>query len=541
MFWGRRLAQELPSDQSRKAPGSSLSGRLRFAGLNQDQCDLLRRYRGMLEPYMKAGLRDLMLRYQSMPDCSPSFESESQLERLHDLQTSHWGVLTDARFDALYAERVKVLSDTESRIGMDPRWHVAGHAVVLEHMLEGLIGEGAARSWRPGSAKRNRELAEAAKAVVRLVMVDTEIAISLRFNELRNRHNQELGRQREEDQMEAARVLGDALQAFAAGDLTARIEGDVPEAYRDIAQSFNSALQKIGSTMEQATGNVREASLLSSRFADEGKALADFSVRQAERLGEASGVLGTVISGVHGSAETIAFAEKAVSSARLSAEQSGAAVGDAITAMADIEHSAEQIGKIIGTIDEIAFQTNLLALNAGIEAARAGDSGRGFAVVAQEVRALAQRSTEAAREIKSLVGGTKTQVEAGVRMVNRTQEAIGGVVQQVSDISGMMGDIARQTDENVGSLRSVASELGAIGSDAGINAQRSTQTAHVADDLHTVILELGRTVREFRIARQQHEQAETDIPYQNSTATVMRENRMSYGYGQQQLRRQGVN
>ncbi|KQO79124.1 chemotaxis protein [Rhizobium sp. Leaf262] len=513
---------------------------MRFAGLTQDQCDLLRRYRTMLEPHVKAGLRDLMVRFQSMPDCSPSFESENQLDRLHDLQTAHWSVLTDARFDAVYAERIKVLSDTESRMGLDPRWHVAGHAVVLENLLDGLIADHAPRTFLPGNRKRQRELAEAVKAVVRLVMVDTEIAVSLRFNELRIRHTQELAKQREDDQADAKRLLGDALNAFAAGDLTARIKGDIPEAYRDLAEAFNGALEKIEASMASAQAGVRDAQTAAERMANEGRSMASSSSQQAQKFNGASETLGAVIGEVRASSERIHAAETAMKQARTAATDSGTAVGEAISAMAGIEQSAEQIGRIIGSIDEIAFQTNLLALNAGIEAARAGESGRGFAVVAQEVRALAQRSADAAREIKNLVNGTKTQVDEGVRMVNRTQEAIGGVVRQVSGVSDMIGDVARRTGENVTSLQGVAVELGSIGAETERSANRLTTASQEADDLHTVILELGRTVREFRIARQMNAGAQPATRHQQDNVAAMREEPMDYGYVHQQFRRQGV-
>jgi len=124
-----------------RAQAGSLRDRLRFAGLDVGQTDMLRKNRNALRPYLQSGLRDLFHRLQTSPDAARNFTSDSQIERLQDLQTSHWDILTDARFDSLYAERVKVLSDTESKMGLDPRWHVAGHAVMLEHLLLGALAE----------------------------------------------------------------------------------------------------------------------------------------------------------------------------------------------------------------------------------------------------------------------------------------------------------------------------------------------------------------------------------------------------------------
>jgi methyl-accepting chemotaxis protein len=130
-------------------------------------------------------------------------------------------------------------------------------------------------------------------------------------------------------------------------------------------------------------------------------------------------------------------------------------VRDAVAAMSEIEASAQQISQIIGVIDEIAFQTNLLALNAGVEAARAGDAGRGFAVVASEVRALAQRSAEAAKEIKTLISASSQQVERGVELVGETGKALQAIVTKVSEINGVVTEIAASAQEQATGLQQV--------------------------------------------------------------------------------------
>jgi methyl-accepting chemotaxis protein len=515
---------------------------LRFADLNQEQCEMLRKYRSMLEPHVKAGLSDVLVKFETMPECSPSFDNDSQIDRLHDLQTAHWTVLTDARFDSLYAERVKILSDAESRMGIEPRWHIAGHAIVLEKMVSGLLAEQKHGMMLPGTKRKNRELAEAIRAVVRLVMLDTEISVSLRFNEMRIKHAQDLARQREDDRSGITAILGSVLKKFSEGDLSVRVEGDIPEEFKPLADDLNNALAKIGATLTATNASLRDAYRVTERLTGEGKMLADVSQQHAQQVSGASALLSELIGNSTKTSEQINLAQNAAVSVERAATDGGAAVGAAINAMADIEKSAEQIGKIIGSIDEIAFQTNLLALNAGIEAARAGDSGRGFAVVAQEVRALAQRSAEAAREIKDLVSITKHQVEAGVRTVNQTQSAIGGVATQVSGVSEMISSIAVRTKDGAERLHQTFEAMGAIRLDAERLDQRIGNSVQESDHLQTVILELGKTIREYRVSRNLHVVADSPPPKRaEQAATWLAQDQTHYGYEHHQFRRQGAN
>ncbi|KEQ05778.1 globin-coupled sensor protein [Pseudorhizobium pelagicum] len=508
------MGHSSPSEQARRAQAGSLGERLAFAGLDADTCELLRRHRPQLELHCKDGLRDLFHRFQSFPESARHFDSEHKIERLHDLQTSHWSVLTDARFDALYAERVKVLSDSESRMGLDPRWHVAGHAVVLEHLLAGVLAQETGRSLLPAGRRRAQELTDLVGALVRLVMVDVEIAVSLRFNEVRQKHHRALEDQRAEDHAEVVQLFSDVVRSLAERDFTICLPDEVPEPYRELADLLNQALETSRLSLATAQKHGQEAEAVAGALSADAKAFAEASVAHSQRLHEASAQLAAITSQMRTCAADTGAAQEAAATTRKTVEESGEIVGRAISAMSDIEASAEKIGEIIGVIDEIAFQTNLLALNAGIEAARAGDSGRGFAVVAQEVRALAQRSADAAHEIKSLVNGTKTQVGAGVQMVHRTQDAISGIVRQVTAIDHSIAGIARSAEEQAGALGHVTAEVSALGADVASNAGRAAQAGTRADDLQTVILELGRTVREFRVERQTRYHSDLSRPVQ---------------------------
>ena len=498
------MAQDTSTDQARKAQASSLRDRLAFAGLDADCCDLLRRFRPTLEGRLKDGLRDFFQRLQSSPDAMRHFESDLQIDRLHDLQASHWSVLTDARFDALYAERVKVLSDAESRMGLDPRWHIAGHAVMLENLIGCLIEQLTSKSLLTAGRKRDKELADAIQAVIRLVMVDLEIAVSLRINELRLKQQRALAAQRDNDQAEANNLFGPVAARLADKDLSVRIGGDRPDVYGELSTLLDQALDAMSSALQTVSERLMSAEGLAQSMAQTGRELASEIEQYSVDVSDAVSRIADLAARVQHSATEAADAEKAVATARRSAEESGEVVGKAISAMADIEESAEKIGQIIGVIDEIAFQTNLLALNAGVEAARAGEAGKGFAVVAQEVRELAQRSATAAREIKGLIQQSNTDVESGVRLVKDTGEALRNIEGHVRAINANMGAIATSAKEQSAGLGQVNTAVNQMDQVTQQNAAMVEQSTAASGALAIEAAKLRSLVDQFQLSESAH-------------------------------------
>jgi methyl-accepting chemotaxis protein len=225
--------------------------------------------------------------------------------------------------------------------------------------------------------------------------------------------------------------------------------------------------------------------------------LARRTEQQAASLEETAAALEEITATVKNTSEGATYAQKVVSQAKMDADKSGEIVQQAIIAMSGIEKSSQQIGQIIGVIDEIAFQTNLLALNAGVEAARAGDAGRGFAVVASEVRALAQRSAEAAKEIKGLISTSTTQVVQGVNLVGETGKALGRIVTEVNEINGIVFDISAQAQEHASGLQQINIAVNQMDQMTQQNAAMVEQTTAAAHALSQQGAELIRLIGQF--------------------------------------------
>ena len=257
-------------------------------------------------------------------------------------------------------------------------------------------------------------------------------------------------------------ALGPALARLAEGDLDAAVTAELPSEADALRKDFNVAGGKL---RDAVAGMVSTGQAIEGEVADLVAALTELSHQGQRQRGEVAGAasaLDSITSTVRANAEAAEGARHASSQAKSEAEKSGVIVDQAVEAIHAIEQSSRSIGQIIGVIDEIAFQTNLLALNAGVEAARAGEAGRGFAVVASEVRALAQRSAEAAKEIKTLVGQSGAQVSRGVELVASAGEALKLISSSVAAISLSIGEIAERSMAQADGLQDVNQSTAAI-------------------------------------------------------------------------------
>jgi methyl-accepting chemotaxis protein len=293
---------------------------------------------------------------------------------------------------------------------------------------------------------------------------------------------------------------GKGLTALVAGDLSYRIGVDFPGEYAKLRSDFNAAMGSLEETMGVITSNAQAMQTGAGEISQAADDLSRRTEQQAATLEETAAALDEITATVRRTAEGAQRATVVVTDARQDAETSGEVVSKAVSAMGEIERSADQISQIIGVIDEIAFQTNLLALNAGVEAARAGDAGRGFAVVASEVRALAQRSAEAAKEIKALISASTGQVKEGVTLVGQTGQALGAIVGRVSEINSLMAEINASAQEQATALGQVNTAVNQMDQTTQQNAAMVEQSTAASHNLNQEAGELVRLVGQFTLS-----------------------------------------
>jgi len=301
------------------------------------------------------------------------------------------------------------------------------------------------------------------------------------------------------DQKTVVDAMASELNRLADGDLKARLTASVATEYKQLQDDFNRAVAQLDqamSSVRETTASIRNGSEEIAAASDE---LAKRTEQQAASLEETAAALEQITVTVKRTASGSQQAAQAVASARGDAEASGEVVERAIAAMGQIEKSSAEINQIIGVIDEIAFQTNLLALNAGVEAARAGDAGRGFAVVAQEVRALAQRSAEAAKEIKGLISTSGQQVSQGVALVGETGKSLTRIVEQVAAIDGLVSEISSSAQEQASSLSQVNTAVNQMDQMVQQNAAMVEESTAASHSLKSEAGELDTLVSRFKV------------------------------------------
>ena len=304
-----------------------------------------------------------------------------------------------------------------------------------------------------------------------------------------------------QQQVQVVEAIAQGLDKLSSGALTFRIGQAFAADYDKLRVDFNGAMDKLQDTMVVVAGNTSAIRSGTGEISSAAEDLSRRTEQQAASLEETAAALDEITATVRKTAQGSRHARDVVGETKKDAELSGRIVRQAIEAMSGIERSSNQIGQIIGVIDEIAFQTNLLALNAGVEAARAGDAGRGFAVVASEVRALAQRSAEAAKEIKTLISASSAQVEQGVSLVDQTSQALERIVAKIGDINAIVVDIAASAQEQATGLEQVNTAVNQMDQVTQQNAAMVEESTAASQALAKETDGLSRLIASFEVGR----------------------------------------
>jgi methyl-accepting chemotaxis protein len=346
------------------------------------------------------------------------------------------------------------------------------------------------------------EMAEAVEtfkaAAIANVALEKQAVETRRQAEEARRANEEVLAQAAKQQAFVVSSVADGLAKLSDGDLVYRLTVPFASDYEQLREDFNGAMAKLQDTMTTIASNtdgIRGGGEEISKAADD---LSRRTEQQAASLEETAAALDEITATVKKTAEGANEARTVVAAAKGDAEHSGEVVRKAVDAMSSIETSSREIGNIIGVIDEIAFQTNLLALNAGVEAARAGDAGRGFAVVASEVRALAQRSASAAKEIKTLISASSAQVGAGVELVGETGKSLERIVKQVNQINTVVIEIAASAQEQAAGLAEVNTAINQMDQVTQQNAAMVEESTAASHAMAQEAGDLARLIAQFK-------------------------------------------
>ncbi len=302
-----------------------------------------------------------------------------------------------------------------------------------------------------------------------------------------------------EEAEKAIKGVGDGLDALAKGNLTHRITAQFTGPFVKLKEDFNQAVGQLHDAMRSVLDSTKTIDSGAMEISEATEDISKRSEQQAANLECTAAALEEITSTVQTTAKNAKEASAIVTKAKVAAENGGKVVVSAIEAIDQIEQSAKQIAEIISVIDEISFQTNLLALNAGVEAARAGEAGKGFAVVASEVRALAQRSSQAGKEIKKLIQTSSSNVEAGVDLVRESGKVLNAIVSQIVQVDSLVAEMAQAASQQSAGVTDVNSTVAQIGQATQQNTAMVEHSSAAARELAEGTSQLREQVSFFNV------------------------------------------
>lgn len=424
-----------------------------------------------LAPALKAALPSALDTLYSMIEQNPRFTNmfanAEARERARDRQVGHWAKLLDNGFNQEFSDRVERIGHTHAKVGLPPSDYLAGYVKMLPSLMQAVVEMHTNTEEKRGRFSRRPAPVDAAAIVgdlsllTRAVFADAIMSISIYQAQLDKRTTEaEAARDAQmaatEKSVEAIRA---GIAALANSDFADEVDETLPEPFGTMAADMNGATERLADALSKVSAAADAIGGTVSRIDSGVEDLSQRTAQQAASLEESSSALEELATSVRGTAETATNAREVTNTVGSQTADAAKVVSAATEAMGKIEEGSSEITKIVTLIDEIAFQTNLLALNASVEAARAGEAGRGFAVVAQEVRSLAQRCAEAAKTITGLVSASAAQVREGSDLVDRANEALQVISNEVEDMMSLVGDIARSASEQSSGLNEVSAAV----------------------------------------------------------------------------------
>ncbi|MFQ1701787.1 methyl-accepting chemotaxis protein [Loktanella agnita] len=420
------------------------------------------------------------------------FPQPSQVDRARNAQKKHWELILRGDFGPAYVASTDRIGRTHARINLPLDVYLSAYACAAANLTEMLLRRMPKKLFRNNGSHQ----AKLVGALQRALMLDIDRVVDITFTVWG------------EEQKIAFDCLGTAIDELATGNLSHVIpgpeQGHYPQRYDNVRVKFNNAVGQLAAMIQQMATSMKSLSKLTSDVSKSTNDLSSRTVSQAASLEETAAAMNQMTASIASSSEKTTETSKVGKQAQGEVKQGADVIAQAATAMESIQKSSESISQITGMIDDVAFQTNLLALNAGVEAARAGDAGKGFAVVASEVRALAVRSSDAAREIKTLIETSGRSVGEGVDLIKQADASFAGIVTSFGSVTDLADDVAIASREQSRGLDEINTAITDMDRITQMNAGMVEETMRAMQTMREQAAELGKLIDQLKLPHPQH-------------------------------------
>ncbi|GGA62751.1 globin-coupled sensor protein [Pelagibacterium lentulum] len=440
---------------------SQLQTRLDFIGLDAAAVSRLQKIQKQVDLHLPKALDRFYDKIATVPDVARFFSGKEQMNRAQGRQVGHWKAIASGKFDSDYLAASTKVGLRHAQIGLEPRWYIGGYGVIVETLVKNVVHDYMAEQLSQMRKLKYDDvmaqvdiMAGAIVEIIRAIMIDIDIAVSTYFDKL-TAEAERVEKENAERINRAVTLTGDALRAYANGDLTVRIDEQFEPQFQQIKDDTNAVGDKLSEIVGQLRVTSNALKTATSEILSGANDLSERTTKQAATIEETSAAMEQLAQTVMSNAKNAEGASIKAQAASRTAEDGGRVMTETTAAMERITTSSSKVSDIIGLIDNIAFQTNLLALNASVEAARAGEAGKGFAVVAIEVRRLAQSAAQASQEVKALVEQSNTEVETGSKLVADASSKLVTLLEAVKENAQLLETIAQDSKGQASSIEEI--------------------------------------------------------------------------------------